>query len=82
MTTPPHATLTSLRADFPEFRIWLEQPGSRDRFVARRQRPGPGLHTVVTSDSAELRATLAAARPQHAAAPASTPSAAAVGGPS
>jgi hypothetical protein len=64
MTTPPHVTLTALRADFPEFQIWLEQLSSRDRFVARRQRPGPGLHTVVTSDPAELRATLAAARPR------------------
>jgi hypothetical protein len=82
MTTPPHVTLTALRADFPEFQIWLEQLGSGDRFVARRQRPGPGLHTVVTSDPAELRATLAAGRPRHERGPASTLSAAAVGRPS
>jgi hypothetical protein len=79
MTTPPHVTLTALRAEFPEFQIWLEPLSSRDRFVARRQRPGPGLHTVVTSDPAELRATLAAARPPQEPGPASTLSAATVG---
>lgn len=80
MTTPIHVTLTALRADFPEYQIWLEQLSTGDRFVARRQRPGPGLHTVVTSDPAELRATLAAARPQLEPGPAITLSAAAVSG--
>jgi hypothetical protein len=65
MTTPPDVTLTALRAEFPEFRIWLEQLSGRHRLIARRQRPGPGLHTVVTSDPAELRAALTAARPQQ-----------------
>lgn len=82
MTTPPHFALTALRADFPEFQIWLEQHSTRDRFVARRQRPGPGLHTVITSDPAELRTTLAAARPQQQPGPATTPSPATVGRPS
>jgi hypothetical protein len=81
MTTPSHVTLTALRAEFPEFQIWLEQLSTRERFVARRQRPGPGLHTVVTSDPAELRATLAA-RPQQEPALASTLNAATVARPS
>jgi hypothetical protein len=65
MTTAPHVTLTALRAEFPEFRIWLEQLSGRHRFIARRQRPGPGLHTVVTGDPIELHAMLAAARPRQ-----------------
>jgi hypothetical protein len=81
MTTPPHVTLTALRADFPEFQIWLEQLSTRERFVARRQGPGPGLHTVVTSDPAELRAILAGARPQQEPGPASTLNAATAGRP-
>jgi hypothetical protein len=82
MTAPPQVTLTALRTDFPEFLIWLEQLSSGDRFVARRKRPGPGLHTVVTSDPAELRTTLAAARPQQEPGPPNTLSAATGGRPS
>jgi hypothetical protein len=82
MTTPSHVTLTALRAEFPEFQIWLEQLSTGDRFVARRQQPGPGLHTAVTSDPVELRPTLAAARPQREPGPASTLRAAATGRPS
>jgi hypothetical protein len=74
VTTTPEATLTALRAEFPEFRIWLEQLTGHNRFIARRQRPGTGLHTVVTSDPSELRATLTAARTQQQPAPATTPS--------
>jgi hypothetical protein len=76
MTTPPHVTLTALRAEFPGFQIWLEELSGRRRFIARRQHPGPGLHTIVTSDPTELRTTLAAARSQQVPGPASTLSAA------
>jgi hypothetical protein len=62
MNVAPDATLSALRAEFPGFRVWTEPVGGRYRFVARRRHPGSGLHTVVTSDLAELRAALAAAR--------------------
>jgi hypothetical protein len=65
MNIAPDATLAALRAEFPGFRIWLEPTSGRHRFVARRQHPGTGLHTVVTSDPAELRAALAAARSEQ-----------------
>lgn len=74
MTTTNETTLSALRAEFPEFRIWLEQLSGHNRFIARRQRPGTGLHTVVTSDPAELRAALAAARTPHQSSPDTTPS--------
>jgi hypothetical protein len=51
-------TLTALRADFPAFRIWREITTGRARYIARRLHPGPGPHTVVTHDLAELRAAL------------------------
>jgi len=70
MTIGPDATLAALRAEFPGFRVWLEPVGGRYRFVARRQHPGTGLHTVVTSDPAELRAALAAACSEQQPAPA------------
>jgi len=60
MNTPPDTTLAVLRREFPGYRIWLDPVPGRQRFVARRRRPGPGPHTVVTSDPAELRAALAA----------------------
>jgi len=62
MNIAPDAALAALRAEFPGFRVWAEPAGGRYRFVARRRHPGAGLHTVVTSDPAELRATLAASR--------------------
>jgi hypothetical protein len=55
------ATLAALQDDFPLFRIWLEPTYTQIRFVACRRNLGPGLHTVITKDPAELRATLAAA---------------------
>lgn len=51
--------LASLRASFPQFRIWRETIGERRRYVARRLTPGTRPHTVVTPDPAELRAALA-----------------------
>lgn len=52
------ASLAALRADFPHFRIWHEVIGGRSRYVARRLNPGSGLHTVVTTDLAEMRSVL------------------------
>lgn len=60
MTTPPDRTLAMLRREFPGYRIWLEPAHDQYRFVARRQHPGTGPHTVMTSDPDELRAVLAA----------------------
>jgi hypothetical protein len=65
MNIAPDAALSALRAEFPGFRVWAEPAGGRYRFVARRRHPGTGLHTVVTSDPAELRAALAAARSEQ-----------------
>jgi len=53
------ADLLSIQRDFPAFRIWREMTGDRMSFVARRRRPGTRPHTVVTSDTHELRAVLA-----------------------
>jgi hypothetical protein len=61
MNTQREITLAALRAEFPCFRIWIEPARGSYRFAARRQYPGTGLHTVITADPAELRATLAAA---------------------
>jgi hypothetical protein len=62
LDTQREITLAALRAEFPRFRIWIEAAPSGYRFAASRQRPGSGLHTVITTDPAELRATLAAAQ--------------------
>jgi len=62
MTTSLDAVLAALRAEFPEYQIWVDPAGGGRRLVARRLRPGPGPHTVVTSDPEELGAALAAAR--------------------
>jgi hypothetical protein len=70
MNITPDAILAALRAEFPGFRVWAEPAGGRYRFVARRRQPGTGLHTVVTSDLAELRTALAAARNEQEPAPA------------
>lgn len=52
------ALLIALRADFPAFRIWCEIIPGRACYIARRLRPGPGPHTVVTDDLTELRTAL------------------------
>ena len=62
MTDP----LLDLCADFPAYLIGTEAVGSGRRYVAVRREPGPGPgpHTVVTPDLAELRSALSpAARP-------------------
>jgi hypothetical protein len=46
--------LMALQRDFPRHRIWREILPGRTRYVARRTRPGPGPHTLVTPDLAEL----------------------------
>jgi hypothetical protein len=57
------ALLLALRADYPRFRIWHEVTSGRIRYIARRLDAGSGLHTVVTSDLAELRDLLRDALP-------------------
>jgi hypothetical protein len=52
------AALATLRADFPEFRIWREITGNRIRYIARSLHADVRPHTVVTPDLAELRAEL------------------------
>jgi hypothetical protein len=53
--------LSELRADFPSYVIDTEAVANGKRYVAVRRQPGPGPHTVVTPDLAELRAALAPA---------------------
>jgi hypothetical protein len=60
MNSSPETTLAALRREFPRYRIWLDPIPGRHRFVARRQHPGPGPHTAITSDPDELRAALTA----------------------
>ena len=56
--------LADLQQDFPDYRIWQEPMGDRLRLVAVRRNPGTGPHTLVTSNVAELRATLANSTPK------------------
>jgi len=55
------AELDAARRDFPGYQIEVEPRPGRCSFVARRTQPGPGPHTLITSDLTELRAELAAA---------------------
>jgi hypothetical protein len=88
MNSPPERTLAALRREFPRYQIWLEPAHGGYRFIARRQHPGTGPHTVITNDPAELRATLTASS-RHEPAPAGqrpgtvadTPEGAGAGGP-
>ena len=60
--TPTATELADLRAarrDFPRYQIDLDLALDRRRFIARRTEPGPGPHTLITGDLAELRAELA-----------------------
>jgi hypothetical protein len=54
-------TLSELRTDFPRYVIDSVAAANGRRYVAVRRQPGPGPHTVVTPDPAELRAALAPA---------------------
>jgi hypothetical protein len=53
--------MTSLREQFPGFRIWREITGDRTRYIARSLHPGLAPHTVVTADPEELATILASA---------------------
>ena len=52
------AGLEAARRDFPRYQIDVELALDRRRFVARRTQPGPGPHTLITSNLSELRAEL------------------------
>jgi hypothetical protein len=52
------AALEAARHDFPRYQIDMELTLDRPRYVARRTHPGPGPHTLITSDLTELRAEL------------------------
>jgi hypothetical protein len=63
------AALDAARRDFPRYQIDVELTMERPRYVARRTHPGPGPHTLITSDLAELRAELGMRRPASPEAP-------------
>jgi hypothetical protein len=71
--TPEPGDLESARQDFPRYQIDEELRWDRRRYVARRRQPGPGPHTLVTSDLAELRAELNPRPAPQAMAPAARP---------
>ena len=48
------ADLDAARRDFPGYQIEVEPTPGRCRYIARRTQPGPGPHTLITSDLAEL----------------------------
>jgi hypothetical protein len=62
-STTDLAALDAARRDFPGYQIDVELTMERPRYVACRTHPGPGPHTLITSDLAELRAELDARRP-------------------
>ena len=57
-STDELAGLEAARRDFPSYQIDVEQIVDRRRYVARRIQPGPGPHTLITSNLNELRAEL------------------------
>jgi hypothetical protein len=61
-TQAQRAELAAARRDFPGDRIEVEPRPGRCSFVARRTQPGPGPHTLITTDLTEQRAELAPAR--------------------
>jgi hypothetical protein len=52
------AELQTARHDFPRYQIDVDLTIGRRRYVARRTQPGPGPHTLITSNLSELRAEL------------------------
>jgi hypothetical protein len=56
------AALDAARLDFPSYQIDVELTAEHPRYVARRTHPGPGPHTLITSNLAELRAELGTSR--------------------
>lgn len=67
-TPAQQADLDAARRDFPGYLIEVEATPGRHRYIARRVQPGPGPHTLVTSDLAELRVELSPAQHRRAAA--------------
>lgn len=61
-TPAQRADLDAARRDFPGYLIEVEPTPGRHRYIARRVQPGPGPHTLVTSDLAELRVELSPAQ--------------------
>ena len=57
-STDELAALEAARRDFPRYQIDVELALDRRRYVARRTQPGPGPHTLITSNLSELRAEL------------------------
>lgn len=62
-TPAQRADLDAARRDFPGYQIEVEPIPGRRRYIARRIQPGPGPHTLVTSDLSELRAELSLTQP-------------------
>lgn len=58
-STTELADLQTARRDFPRYHIDVDLAPGRRRYIARRTQPGPGPHTLITSDLTELRAELA-----------------------
>ena len=54
------AELQQLREDFPRYAIGVVTAYDRMRYLGQRRQPGPGPHTVLTDDLAELRDALSA----------------------
>ncbi len=57
-TPAQRAALDAARRDFPRYQIEVEPTPGRRRYIARRTQPGPGPHTLITSDLTELRTEL------------------------
>ncbi len=62
-TSAELADLQTARHDFPRYQIDVNLTIGRRRYIARRTQPGPGPHTLITSDLTELRAELASGNP-------------------
>lgn len=62
-STTELAALQTARRDFPRYQIDIDLSIDRRRYIARRTQPGPGPHTLITSDLTELRAELAPSQP-------------------
>ena len=62
-TSAELADLQNARHDFPGYQIDVNLTIGRRRYIARRTQPGPGPHTLITSDLTELRTELATGHP-------------------
>jgi hypothetical protein len=68
--TPEPGDLENARREFPRYQIDEELIFDRRRYIARRVQPGPGPHTLITSDLTELRAELNPGPAPHTVGPA------------